>query len=63
VFAEITEYTLQAIPAILDPSQDGCHDTGNNGTHADQPEPMWDLGNTPRLGRVPHSCALERAGQ
>jgi len=54
VFAEITENTLQAIPGILNPSQDGYHDTGNAGTHADQPEPMWDLGNTPRSGRESH---------
>ncbi len=62
VFAEVTENTLQAIPGITDPSQDGYHDTDNTGTHADQPEPMWDLGNTPRVGRVPHSCLLPGRG-
>ncbi len=58
VFVEITENTLQAIPGITDPGQDGYHDTDNTGTHADQPEPIWDLGNTDRVGRVPHSCFL-----
>ena len=54
MFVEITENTLQAIPGITDPGQDGYHDTDNTGTHADQPEPIWDLGNTPRTGTVPH---------
>jgi len=58
VFVEITENTLQAIPGITDPGQDGYHDTDHTGTYVDQPEPMWDLGNTPRVGRVPHSCLL-----
>ncbi len=60
MFVEITENTLQAIPGITDPSQDGYHDTDNTGTHADQPELMWDLGNTPRLGRESHSLNLVR---
>jgi hypothetical protein len=30
VSAEITETTLRAVPAILNPSQDGYHDTGTN---------------------------------
>lgn len=30
VFDEITEATLQALPAILDPSQDGCDDTADS---------------------------------
>jgi hypothetical protein len=37
VFAEITDATLQAIPAILDPGQDGYHDTSpqtSNDEHA-----------------------------
>ena len=58
VFAEITENTLQAIPGITDPGQDGYHDTDNTGTHADQPEPIWDLGSTPRQGRESHPCVL-----
>ena len=41
VNAEITETTLRYLAAILDPSQDGYHDT-----HPDQPEPVWDLDNT-----------------
>ncbi len=56
VFVEITENTLQAIPGITDPGQDGYHDTDNTGTHADQPEPMWDLGTTPRVGTVSQPC-------
>ncbi len=62
VFVEITENTLQAIPGITDPSQDGYHDTDNTGTHADQPEPMWDLGNTPRVNRVSHPLILRCYG-
>ena len=41
VTAEITEATLQALDAILDPGQDGYHDTEN-----DQPEPVGHLANT-----------------
>jgi len=47
VNAEITETTLRYLAAILDPSQDGFHDT-----HPDQPESVWDLTNTPRMCRV-----------
>ena len=47
VTAEITEATMQALDAILDPGQDGYHDTDD-----DQPEPMGHLANTPRLGRT-----------
>ena len=47
VFVEITENTLQAIPAITDPGQDGYHETSTDDT-----APMWDLGNTPRAGTV-----------
>jgi hypothetical protein len=47
VRAEITETTLQAVPGILDPSQDGYDDTGTG-----QPAPMGDLTNTPRAIRV-----------
>jgi hypothetical protein len=53
VFVEITENTLQAIPGITDPSQDGYHDTDNTGTQRDQPEPMWDLGNIPGVCTLP----------
>ncbi len=62
VFAEITETTLQALPAILDPGQDGYHDTRTD----DAPElgaPMWDLTNTDRAGRVPHPCTAGPAGR
>jgi hypothetical protein len=54
VFAEITEATLQALPGILDPGQDGYQDTSPDAA----PElgaPMWDLTNTARSGRAPHS--------
>lgn len=51
VTAEITEATLQALIAILDPGQDGFHDTA-----ADQPEPVGHLANTPRTCTAPHSC-------
>ncbi len=52
VFAEITEATLQALPGILDPGQDGYHHTG---TDADPGTPMWDLTNPTRSGRKSHS--------
>ena len=55
VFVEITENTLQAIPGITDPGQDGYHDTSTE-TSTDDTAPMWDLRNTPRSGRDPHSC-------
>jgi site-specific DNA recombinase len=55
VRAEITDTTLRAVPAILDSGQDGYHDTD-----PDQPEPVWDLANTPRWGTVSHR--LVRAG-
>jgi site-specific DNA recombinase len=48
VHAEITDTTLQALPGILDPTQDGYHDTD-----PDQPESMWDLDNPPRASRLP----------
>ena len=47
VTAEITEATLQALDAILDPGQDGFHDTAD-----DQSEPIGHLANTPRFGRL-----------
>ncbi len=49
VFVEITENTLQALPGILDPGQDGYDDTDavpELGTL------MWDLTNTGRCGSV-----------
>jgi hypothetical protein len=49
VSAEITEATLQAVEAILDPAQDGFHDTD-----PDQPEPLGHPTNTPRAITVPH---------
>ena len=45
VFAEITENTLQAIPAIINPGQDGCHDTGTQDSTTGT-GPIWDLTNT-----------------
>ena len=54
VFAEITEATLQAIPAITDPGQDGYHDT-HPSTGSDDSAAMWDLSNTDRVGRDSHS--------
>jgi site-specific DNA recombinase len=55
VRAEITETTLQAVAAILDPGQDGFHDT-----HLDQPEPIGDLTNTPRPVRLAHPLVAAR---
>jgi hypothetical protein len=56
VFAEITEATLQALPDILDPGQDGYHDT-NADTGPELGTPMWDLANTDRVGMVSPSSA------
>lgn len=63
VFAEITDATLQALPAILDPSQDGYHDTSTSGPAPGAP--MWDLTNPSRVCRVPqphHAAALGAGG-
>jgi hypothetical protein len=49
VHAEITETTLQAVLAILDPAQDGYHDTGIS-----EPALMGDLNNP--VGRQEHWC-------
>ena len=54
VFAEITDSTLQAIPGITDPSQDGYHDTSPQ-TSNDTPAAIGHLNNTPRSGRAAHS--------
>ncbi|MDQ2814555.1 MAG: hypothetical protein M3Z75_22505 [Actinomycetota bacterium] len=43
VRAEITETTLHAVPGILNPSQDGYHDTS-----PDEPAPMGHPNNPPR---------------
>jgi len=49
VFAEITQATLQAIPSLTDPGQDGYHDT-RTGADTTEPAAMWDLTNTHRAG-------------
>jgi len=36
----ITETTLRTVPGLLNPTQDGYHDTD-----PDRPEPIWDLDN------------------
>ena len=54
VFAEITKNTLQAIPGITDPGQDGYHDTSAGGTDLDPGAPMGDLTNTTRTGPTAH---------
>ncbi len=61
VFAEITEATLQALPGILDPGQDGYDDTaeGVNG----EPAAMEDLFEAPMgypillRSRIPHAIS------
>src|SRR5690242_12919637 len=52
VFAEITEATLQAIPGLTDPGQDGYHDTSPQ-TSDDDAVLMGHLNNTPRSGGTP----------
>jgi hypothetical protein len=54
VTAEITDSTLQAIPGITDPGQDGYHDTSPQ-TSNDAPVSMGHLNNTPRSSRESHS--------
>jgi hypothetical protein len=70
MFAEITDRTLQAIPGITDPGQDGYHDTSPE-TSNDIPVSMGHLNNTPRVGREPihwfgvrvrGACGVKRAG-
>jgi hypothetical protein len=53
VWVEITEATLRALPAILDPRQDGYHDTA-----PDQAEPVGVLDKTPITGPM-----LDRGGR
>jgi hypothetical protein len=53
VFIEITENTLQAVPGIIDPGQDGYHDTSTQASTTD-PAHMWDLTNTNRAATVSH---------
>ena len=54
VYVEITETTLRTVPGLLDPAQDGYHDTDPG-----QPEPMWDLDNPPRAAAaLPHRCCF-----
>jgi hypothetical protein len=53
VWVEITDTTLRAIPAILDPGHDGHHDT--NPEHGpDQPAPTCDFDKPPRTGTTAH---------
>ena len=46
----LSENTLQGIPGITDPGQDGYHDTSTRSDDATpgQAAPMWDLTNTHR---------------
>jgi DNA invertase Pin-like site-specific DNA recombinase len=59
VHAEITENTLQAVPGILDPDQDGYHDT-TPATSTDTPAALGHLISTPRGIAMCHSW--ERRG-
>ncbi len=49
VHVEITDATLRAVPGILDPSQDGYHDTDPG-----HPAPIEDLFSTPIAGSMLH---------
>ncbi len=57
VHAEITEATLRVLPAILDPGQDGYHDTDPG-----EPAPVEDLFDTPISGPVLHRAGRRRSG-
>ena len=56
VFVEITEATLRAVPGILDPNQDGYHDTDPG-----EPAPMWDLFKTPITVSASHRYGRPRS--
>ena len=56
IWVEITDTTLRAIPAILDPSQDGYHDTD-----PDQPKPACDFDKPPRTGTTAPSTGKHGA--
>ena len=51
VFVEIIDAALKAVPGILDPSQDGYHNTDPD---VGEPAPTWDLFNTPIAGSLGH---------
>ncbi len=61
VYAEITDDTLRAVPAILDPGQDGYHDT-SPAPSTDNPTPLGHLISTSRrvamAHRVPSHAAV-----
>ena len=50
VFAEITEATLQALPALLHPGQDGYDDTADNASS--QAADVEDLFESPIAARI-----------
>jgi hypothetical protein len=56
VHAEITENTLKALPGILDPSQDGYHDT-SPAPSTDDPTPIGHLISTPRTYPGAHQAS------
>jgi site-specific DNA recombinase len=58
VWVEISDATLQAIPGILDPSQDGYHDTDPG---PDQPASACDFGKPPRTSTSAPSTASRSA--
>jgi hypothetical protein len=51
VSVEITDATLKALPAILNPDQDGYHDTNGQPEH---PAPIGPLDEHPRVRTVSH---------
>jgi hypothetical protein len=55
VWVEITDTTLRAIPAILNPDHDGHHDT-NPDPGPDQATPACDFDKPPRAGCTPASA-------
>ena len=62
VYAEITDATLQALPAILNPGQDGYDDTSEQASG--EPEAMEDLFETPITATMSHrdGCREDHAG-
>jgi site-specific DNA recombinase len=61
VHAEITEATLQALPGILNPAQDGYDDTSEH--DPDQPELMEDLFEAPITTPMVHRCGCAVTGR
>jgi hypothetical protein len=59
VHAEITDATLQALPAILNPRQDGCDDTSEQDSGT--PDTVEDLFEAPINPLINHQARINHA--